>query len=75
MQEVKSAILPSQKRRLLFPSQDREITELEKCFVDVNAQIINGIHASSPSSDHLLSEPHLIVIRTGIAIVRRGDGC
>lgn len=35
------------------------ISELEKCFSDVNKELLNGIQACSPTSDHFLSEPHL----------------
>lgn len=37
------------KRKLLFPCLDRMISELEKRFPDC-----------SPTSDHFLSEPHLL---------------
>lgn len=47
------------KRKLLFPCLDRMISELEKHFSGVNEELLNGIQACSPTSDHFLSEPHL----------------
>lgn len=47
------------KRKLFFPCLDRMISELERRFSGVNQDLLNGIHACSPTSDNFLSVPHL----------------
>lgn len=47
------------KQRLLFPCLDRMLAELEKRFSDVSEELLGGIMACSPKSEHFLSVPLL----------------
>uniref|UniRef100_I3KZS0 HAT C-terminal dimerisation domain-containing protein n=1 Tax=Oreochromis niloticus TaxID=8128 RepID=I3KZS0_ORENI len=54
-----SSVSEELKRKLLFPCLDRMISELEKRFSGISQELLNGIQACSPTSNHFLSEPHL----------------
>uniref|UniRef100_A0A3B3QXG8 DUF4371 domain-containing protein n=1 Tax=Paramormyrops kingsleyae TaxID=1676925 RepID=A0A3B3QXG8_9TELE len=47
------------KTKLLYPCLDRMVTELENRFSAVNAALLKGIQACSPTSENFLSDPHL----------------
>uniref|UniRef100_A0A673JXP1 HAT C-terminal dimerisation domain-containing protein n=1 Tax=Sinocyclocheilus rhinocerous TaxID=307959 RepID=A0A673JXP1_9TELE len=47
------------KTKLLYPCLDRMVTELENRFSAVNATLLKGIQACSPTSENFLSDPHL----------------
>ncbi len=48
------------KTKLLYPCLDRMVTELENRFSAVNATLLKGIQACSPTSENFLSDPHLV---------------
>uniref|UniRef100_A0A672RED2 DUF4371 domain-containing protein n=1 Tax=Sinocyclocheilus grahami TaxID=75366 RepID=A0A672RED2_SINGR len=47
------------KTKLLYPCLDRMVTELENRFSAVNATLLKGIQACSPTSENFLSDSHL----------------
>lgn len=47
------------KTKLLYPCLGRMVTELENRFSAVNATLLKGIQACSPTTENCLSNPHL----------------